>query len=189
TGDETAGPEVAAAARGEIGHASRLLAGSGTDEQHFVAVPAGDGLVLRLAAPLSGINATVAAMRQRLVFASLLAVAAALALGIFASRFAIRPLRAMTQTATDLAKGNYDVNVPVQTSDEFGILSRALASLAAQLKAQVGALTSERDRLSAILSGMMEGVIVFDRDGAALLANPAAMEILGADATLVGKSM
>src|SRR4029079_16592051 len=104
-------------------------------------------------------------------------------------RFAIRPLRAMTQTATDLARGNYDVRVPVQTSDEFGVLSRALASLAAQLKAHVGALTSERDRLSAILAGMMEGVIVFDREGRALLANPAATEILGQGSPLVGKSL
>ncbi len=186
-GDDAAGPEVGVAAGGAIGHASRILPGIG--EEHFVAVPAGDGLVLRLAAPLSGINATVAAMRQRLAFASLLAVGAALALGIFASRFAIRPLRAMTETATNLARGDYDVKVPIQTPDEFGVLSRALALLAAQLKAQVGALVSERDRLSAILAGMMEGVIVFDRGGRALLANPAAVEVLGAEAPLAGKTL
>ena len=182
-------PEVSAAIAGGVGRASRLLSADADDEQHYVAVPAGDGLVLRLAAPLSGINATLRAMRQRLIYASALAVAAALMLGFFASRFAIRPLRAMTQTATDLAKGDYDVKVPVQTPDDFGVLSRALASLAAQLKAHVGALTSERDRLSAILAGMMEGVIVFDADGHALLANPSAMEILGVDETIVGKHL
>ena len=48
----------------EVG-ARRACSPRGSDEDvHYVAVPAADGLVLRLAAPLSEINATVAAMRS-----------------------------------------------------------------------------------------------------------------------------
>jgi two-component system phosphate regulon sensor histidine kinase PhoR len=54
-----------------------------------------------------------------------------------------------------------------------------LSSLAAQLRARIGELISERDRLSAILTAMVEGVLVTDADGAVVLANPSATALLG----------
>src|SRR5215472_10048808 len=87
----SAAPEVVSARRGEVGHDTRVLPGG--EEMHYVAVPAGDGEVLRLGAPLSAINATVGAMRQRLLFASALAIVVALALGLLAAQVAARPLR------------------------------------------------------------------------------------------------
>ena len=131
----------------------------------FVAVSAADGMVVRLGAPLSDIDATVGAMRRRLTFAFALAIGAALALGWLASRLAARPLRAMTESATRIAQGDYAI-VPSSSPDDFGILSRTLASLAAQLEAKLGELTEERDRLSAILAGMAEGVLVVGRQRA-----------------------
>jgi two-component system phosphate regulon sensor histidine kinase PhoR len=196
-GDSTAGgaepgaggaPEVTAARHGNVGRSSRTKPSTG-DEMHYVAVPAADGLVLRLAAPLSEINATVLSLRRRLALASLLALAAALGLGVLAAQLAARPLRAMTASATRIAQGDYDIDVPSATPDEFGILSRALGSLAAELKAKIGDLTAERDRLSAILSGMAEGVIVIGKGGSVVVANPAAEQILGANASLVGRTL
>jgi two-component system phosphate regulon sensor histidine kinase PhoR len=176
-------PEFQAAQRGEIGRATRAVEGG---EMRFVAVPAADGMVVRLGAPLSDIDATVGAMRRRLTFAIGIAVAAALALGWLASRLAARPLRAMTESATRIAQGDYAI-VPSASPDDFGILSRTLASLGAQLEAKLRELTEERDRLSAILAGMAEGVLVVDAAGDVVLANPAAEMILGP--ALVGKRM
>ncbi len=126
-------PEVRAARDGQVGHATRVSPRSG-EEMNYVAVWAPDGMVVRLGVPLSGIDETLRAMRRRLLFASWLAVAAALALGLVASRVAARPLRAMTVTATRIAQGDYDVDVPQASPDEFGVLSRTLGSLAAELK-------------------------------------------------------
>ena len=173
-------PEVVAAQRGDaVGRASRVAEGG--EEMHFVAVPAVDGLVLRLGAPLSGINATVREMQRQLLGASAIALAIALALGFLAARVASDPLRAMTASATRLMRGDYDLEPRTHSPDEFGLLSRTLASLAAELKSKIGDLTRERDRLSAILAGMAEGVLVTGEDGRVLLANPAAATILGGD--------
>ena len=180
--------EVETAHHGGVGLASRARPGTG-DEMRYVAVPAADGLVLRLGAPLSDIHGTVRAMQRRLLFASLLAVVAALALGWFASQLAARPLRAMTASATRIAQGDYDIDLPSPSPDEFGILSRSLVSLAAQLKARIGDLTAERDRLTAILAGMAEGVIVLDAGHQVIVANPAAAAILDADGALVGRAL
>lgn len=174
--DESGAPELVAARGGTVGRATRAVGGR---EMHFVAVRANEDLVLRLAVPLSGIEATIGAMRQRLLLATALAVVAALGLGLVASRVASRPLRAMTDAAGRIAQGDYDIDVATQAPDEFGMLSRSLAALARQLDERIGDLTAERDRLSAILAGMAEGVIVADQTGRVLLANPAAAEILG----------
>ena len=182
-------PEVTAAHHGDVGHATRLLAGS-EDEMHYVAVPAADGMVLRIAAPLSDINATLRSMRRRLLFASALAIIAALGLGVLASRFASRPLRDMTESAKRIAQGDYDIRPAATSPDEFGVLAESLTSLAAQLKARIGDLTAERDRLSAILAGMVEGVLVLGADGRVVLANPAAAQIVGdGSAPLSGKRL
>ena len=163
------------ARRSEIGKATRRVPSG--DEVHFVAVRASDGHVLRLAAPLSGIAGTVNRVRDRLVVASIGAVVLAVLLGILFARVSVRPLIAMTTAAEKLARGDYDVDAP-RTRDEFGALGRTLLHLASELKARIGDLTSERDRLSAILRGMVEGVLVFDAGGKVLLENPAAKRML-----------
>jgi signal transduction histidine kinase len=149
--DQSHHPEVVAARTGAHGHATRPAATTG-EPMRYVAVPAGDGLVLRLGVPLAGIEATLGAMRYRLLFAAVLAVAAATALGLFASRMAARPLRAMAGAARKIADGDYEVRALATSPDELGALATALTSLAAQLKARIGDLTAERDRLSTLLA-------------------------------------
>lgn len=143
------GPEVEAARRGDVGKAARWRYG---EEVHYVAVPGEDGTILRLAQPLSEINATVAATRKRLLFASGLAVLAAVLFGFLASRVASRPLAEMTGTADRLTQGDYDVPIEEGANDEFGVLRRAMKTLAAQLKARIGELTRERDHLQRLMT-------------------------------------
>ncbi|MBX3204675.1 MAG: HAMP domain-containing protein [Labilithrix sp.] len=143
------GPELAAAQAGSVGRATRRRDGR---DFHYVAVPGSEGTVLRLAQPLSEVNETVAAMRRRLLFASTLAVLVAIVLGILASRVASRPLSEMTTTATRLARGDFDAPIPEGDRDEFGVLWRALKSLASQLKARIGELVEEGDRLQRLMT-------------------------------------
>ncbi|MCW5835774.1 MAG: HAMP domain-containing protein [Labilithrix sp.] len=143
------GPEVAAARAGSVGRATRARGGR---ELHYVAVPGAEGTVLRLAQPLSEVNETVAAMRRRLLVASTLAMLVAVVLAILASRVASRPIQEMTTTATRLARGDFEAPIPEGDRDEFGVLWRALKSLASQLKARIGELVEERDRLQRLMT-------------------------------------
>jgi two-component system phosphate regulon sensor histidine kinase PhoR len=176
-------PEVLGARHGEVGRATRVAEGH-EGLMHFVAVRAESGEVVRLGIPIAGVQATIRAMRNRLVVASMLAFVVALGLGLLAARIVVEPLRAMTSTASRMAQGDYDIAVPPSAADEFGVLARALASLASQLKAHIGDLVYERDRLSAILTGMVEGVLVIASDGRIAIANPSAATILRAQGAL-----
>ncbi|MBX3190608.1 MAG: HAMP domain-containing protein [Labilithrix sp.] len=180
------GEELEQARADGVGRATRVRDGQ---ELHYVAVRGEQKVVIRLAAPLSGVNATVAAMRERLVLASSVAIVVAILLGSLAARIASRPLNEMTATATRLARGDFDVPIEAEGADEFGVLWRALKSLAQQLKARIGELVAERDHLSAILAGMVEGVLVLDARARVIVANPAIERILGASGSVVGLSL
>ena len=149
--DQNDQPEVRAAREAGRGFATRAASPSG-EAMRYVAVAAHDGLVLRLGVPLAGIDETLRAMRYRLLVAAVLAIAAAVLLGLAASRVLARPLREMAAAARKIAGGDYTARVAPASPDELGALAEALASMATQLEARIGDLTAERDRLSALLA-------------------------------------
>jgi signal transduction histidine kinase len=144
-------PEVRGARAGGHGHATRPGATSGAP-MRFVAVATSDGNVLRLGVPLTGIDATLRAMRYRLLFAAVLAIGAAVLLGLAASRVLARPLRTMAVAARKIAGGDYEVRAGPASPDELGELAAALEKMAADLKERIGDLMAERDRLEALLA-------------------------------------
>lgn len=127
-------------------------------------------------------------MLSRLYVATILGMGAAIALGLAAAAFFVRPLRTMTAAAEALAQGNYDVTIERGSPDEFGTLANTLNLLAAELRSKINELVRERDRLSAILAGMVEGVVVTDDCGVVVLANPSASKLLAAPA-LEGRAL
>ena len=132
--DANALPEIAAARTNGVGRATRDDANGSVT---FVAVPATDELVVRVGAPLADVEGPLDAMRGRLLYASVLAVLVAILLAVLASRVAARPLRAMTEAAEGIARGDYDRPLPPASPDEFGRLSSTLAALATQLSSDM----------------------------------------------------
>lgn len=171
-------PEVSRARRGETGRAVRELR---TDEppQYLVAVPADGGRVIRLAVPLGDVLETRARMRNRLLVGALFGFLGCLLLSWIFVRAVTRPLHSMTLTADKLARGDYEVPPPVDAGGELGLLARAMMHMAGEVKARVGELTEQRDLLSVVIGGLIEGVVVVDPHGAVLLVNDAARPLVG----------
>ncbi len=130
----------------EAGHVlgdSGQPAGVDEADMRFVSEPIGDGLVVRLGVPMNEVRATLESMRNRILVAAAIGLIVAIGLGLLAARVAARPLAAMTASATRIAQGEYHLALPPPTKDEFGVLQRALESLAAQLEARIGELVRE----------------------------------------------
>ena len=88
------------------------------------------------------------------------------------------PLRKMREAAIALARGNFDMKVPILTNDEIGELATSFNQMARQLKYNMTALQQEKENLSNILVNMADGVIMFNRDGEILVTNPPADDFL-----------
>ena len=80
--------------------------------------------------------------------------------------------------------------LPVQRRDDLGALEESLNDLARTLTGRLQDMTAEREKLQAILSCMMEGVIVLDTNGKVILVNQMAQTMfkLPPDTSVLGMS-
>lgn len=172
--------EVAKARRGEIGRVIRQLR---ADEppQYLVAVPADFNRVIRLAVPLGDVLETRARMRNRLLVGSAFGFLGCLFLSWIFIRAVTRPLQSMTRAAEKMAQGDYEAPAPTDAGGELGVLARAMMHMAGEVKSRISELTQQRDLLSVVFGGLVEGVIVVDRKGAIVLVNDAAKPLVGDD--------
>lgn len=90
------------------------------------------------------------------------------------------PLRKMRKASLEVAKGNFDVKIPILTNDEMGLLGIAFNRMAKALNINLNALRQEKEQLSRILSSMADGVITIDRQGSIVVTNPPADEFINA---------
>ena len=77
----------------------------------------------------------------------LAALAMATVLGIFTSRWIIKPILKLKDAAIALSEGQFDKNVKLDRSDELGVLATAFNSMAAQLQASFTALETKNTEL------------------------------------------
>lgn len=170
--------EVAKARRGETGRTIRQLR-SDEPPQYLVAVPADFNRVIRLAVPLGDVLDTRARMRNRLLVGAAFAFLGCLFLSWIFIRAITRPLQSMTRTAVKMSEGDYDVPPPTDAGGELGVLARAMIHMAGEVKSRVTELTQQRDLLSVVFGGLVEGVLVVDRSGIVVLRNDAAKPLVG----------
>ena len=124
-----------------------------------------------LNAPLTGISATVAQVRNMIAYAALAATILAMIVGFYMSKSISQPLQLMNRAALEVAGGNYQQQVEVASLDEVGQLARTFNYMSATLQQTVEALSHEKAKLENIMLSMNEGVLAIDRQGQVILAN------------------
>ena len=140
--------------------------------------PKGPLMVIRAALPLSEVQKSLAQIRLRILTALLLAVLLSLAAAYLVSRGISRPLKDLARTAGAIADGDLSRRFLRLPPHEIGDLGRAFNQMAEELQGQIEGVTKVRDRLEAVLAGMVEGVLLLDQKGKVLLANRALCRML-----------
>jgi two-component system, OmpR family, phosphate regulon sensor histidine kinase PhoR len=181
-------PEVVAARESGYGESQRYSTTISTD-MLYIAVRATHPVVkyVRVALPLTDIDAQQAAIRNLTVVALLTAIPVALVLAWVLSAPMARRVQAIARVAGrysggDLSRTGYDYG-----SDELGTVARVLDASVQELGRRIDELTRDRARMEAILAGMVEGVLVVDRDGRLQLVNRAAQQMLRVDNAALGR--
>jgi two-component system, OmpR family, phosphate regulon sensor histidine kinase PhoR len=190
--NHAARPEVRAALGSGHGSSVRRSATIGRTYVYAARTLTASGgrlFVLRLAQPLSQLEALQGSLAAAMLLALLAAGAVGLILSLWLDRLLFRPLAGLIQGASTLAGGSYDYRFPLPDADELADLAVALNRLATTVQRSFAALRQERDHLQAILSGMSEGVLVVDRAGRALLANPAFHRLFDLTGEVAGRPL
>ncbi len=116
---------------------------------------------------------------QIVMQAMMFGLLASILLSFLLSKTITTPIERITEGARSIAKGNFDQDLGVQSSDEIGELTRSFNYMAGQLKNTVGELQSERDKLSTMFLHMTDGVAAFTTTGRLIHMNPATESLLG----------
>ncbi len=180
-------PEVVAAREHGLGVSHRYSATLGTN-MVYVAAPTRHPTVatVRLALPLTDVAQQLSAVWRATALALAVALASALGLAWLSSHLLGRRLRAIAASARAYASGDLSHPILDRESDEIGMVARVLDDSVRQLANRMLELAQDRARLEAILSGMLEGVLVLDADGRIQMANDAARVMLSLDTAAVG---
>ncbi|MDH5668235.1 MAG: cell wall metabolism sensor histidine kinase WalK [Nitrospira sp.] len=136
-------------------------------------------VIIRVGFPMSLLERDIEQLTHNILIALGIAFLTALSLTIWLARSVTQPLSDITQAAQRLASGTQTLPIKTSAQDEVGLLAATLNQLADQLHAKIGELSEDRAQLLAVLTSMVEGVMVLDRRGYILQINPALERIFG----------
>jgi len=134
--------------------------------------------VVRLAVYLDQVEAAVADLRSELIAAGGVGLLVALGLSYGLSLLTLRPIRELREVVLAIAEGKLGRRLGWESKDERGEIAASINRVARQLRDRGDEALREKRQLEAVLKGMVEGVIVLDREGRVLIANPRAQEML-----------
>lgn len=90
---------------------------------------------VRLAVPLEVIDTQLARLQDRIFMSAGAITVISLLVGLFLARHITRPIVEMTDVAGEIARGRYELRLPINREDEIGELSTALNALASGTEA------------------------------------------------------
>jgi two-component system phosphate regulon sensor histidine kinase PhoR len=128
---------------------------------------------LRLGLPMITFDREVAKLHQDLALAFGIAFLIAVALSVWLAHSITKPLSEIAIAAQQLAKGDHTARIRTGSRDEVGLLADTLNHMTDQLRIKIDELSEDRSQLLAMLTSMVEGVMVLNRRGRVLQINPA----------------
>ncbi len=174
-------PEFISAFKNQEGHAIRHSHTIGIDFL-YVAVPIHGGAV-RLAYPLSSVQALTASVRRTLLKGSALALVLATIIAWLASHSIAKRLRRIVRFAEQIAAGDLSARIAEASFDEIAQVASALDKTARKLEESFTELQSNRSELETLLNSMQDAVIAVSPQQKVQWANRSLQRLLPAKAS------
>ena len=145
---------------------------------------------IRVATPSDPINGAIRSSQMYFwLFAIIIGVSTAFLMTVFATNI-MKPLSIFSDAARRIGVGQYDLYPALlDRNDEWRSLADAFRNMQTELANREQRIVKNRDRLQAVLSSMIEGVVAIESHHKVLIANHAARRMLGMnEAELIGRN-
>lgn len=191
--DHSHSPEYRYAIRGERNIVKKYSEEIGK-KYFYIAIPpirVGDReVILRLGDNYDDVDLLVEQFAMYFVVALGMGIVFSIVVSYISVRKIVKPIKELTIASKQIAKGEFDKRINVNTKDEIEELSVSFNQMASRLKATINQLKDANADLDAILSSINDGIIALDENNTITLANQSVSKILGIDVKdIVGKNI
>jgi two-component system phosphate regulon sensor histidine kinase PhoR len=135
--------------------------------------------VLRLALALESVQKTLSVIRKTILIGLIFALGLAFVLGSMVAGRAIKPINSMIQISRKFSEGDFSRRIFQPSKDEIGELALTLNKMAREIENKIREIGAQNQKLAAVFTSMIEGVIVIDRAGRIVSINPTVEKIFG----------
>ena len=111
------------------------------------------------------------ALRTALAIIGACLTVLALLLSYYLARRILDPVEHVRAVAARMAAGEFSIRVPETGEDEIGRLGRTINALASDLERNFNQVVDEKNKLDAILSSLVDGVVTVQEDGVITFLN------------------
>ena len=122
-------------------------------------------------------NQVTPELRSALTLSALAILLATLSAGLLSYRL-LRPLETISRSVDRMARGEYGEALPIQRTDEWGILSSKLNLLGEQIRGEKEAFVALKENLDQLFANLADGLLLFDKQDRLVLATPAVARFL-----------
>jgi two-component system phosphate regulon sensor histidine kinase PhoR len=161
-------PEVEQALNSKVGHAQRF---STTVEKDMLYVAsllnqhAQPVAVIRTSVYLSEIKILLKQILGQVIKIALLVIIVALSAAILLARRYSRPVSQLVEAANQVAQGNLEAHVTLDTGDELKELADNFNIMVMEIEHLLADIAHQRDELRTIVSAVPSGLLVINADG------------------------
>jgi len=138
----------------------------------------GGGYIIYSSASLESVYASLNAVTEVFLNATLIALIVSLFVGFLISGSITTPINELNHKASLIAKGDFSQRVVMHSNDEIGMLGNTFNYLTKRLDSTLVEVSSEKSKLDAIISNMADGLMALDENGFIVLYNKALLELL-----------
>jgi PAS domain S-box-containing protein len=117
------------------------------------------------------------ALRSAILLA-LISVLASVLFAAVVSTAILAPVERISAQLDRISRGEFDQK-PLERGDEFGQVSTKISQIGLQLRGVREIFSTLRENLDQILGGLEDGLLLFTRDGRAVMVSPAVENFLG----------
>ena len=103
-------------------------------------------------------------------------------LAFFVSRISLAPIERISAQLDRISAGQFDAEPAVEEGDELGAVSTKITGIGKQLRDVREIFSTLRENLDQVMSGIEDGLILFNAEGRTVLVSPSVEKFLGGHA-------
>lgn len=117
-------------------------------------------------------------LTRALGLSGLAVLLATISAGLLSYRL-LRPLESISQSVERMTRGEASPGLPLNRTDEWGILSSKLNLLGEQMRGEKAAFVALKENLDQLFGKLTDGLMLFDQEDRLVLATPVVARFLG----------